>query len=458
MVKPRERGISQGDVTDLSAFVETLKSRRLYEPGTQVSVARAPGRLDVMGGIADYSGSLVLQRPIAEATFAAIQVIDEAASHVVSLGRPPYSIGLDSLMPGGEPVTYDAARARFQRDVDHHWAAYVIGIFLTLMRERSVEFSEGARIVISSAVPEGKGVSSSAALESAVMQALCAAFGIRLEPREMALLCQKAENLVAGAPCGVMDQMTSICGEAGTLLALLCQPAELQNPLPVPDDLSLWGIDSGERHAIGGSDYSSVRTGAFMGYRLMMDKEPACAGYLANVTPAQFEREFLQHLPDEMSGADFLGRHSRITDTVTRVDPDRVYKIRRPAAHPVYEHHRVKLFRQLLLSSPSEEQRMLLGELMYQSHESYSACGLGSRGTDLIASLVRNEGPSKGMYGARITGGGSGGTVAVLGRSDAYPSVIRIIEAYEKIIGYRPYVFSGSSDGVARFGCRNLVL
>ena len=95
---------------------------------------------------------------------------------------------------------------------------------------------------------------------------------------------------------------------------------------------------------------------------------------------------------------------------------------------------------------------------MYQSHESYSACGLGSRGTDLIVSLVRSEGSSRGMYGARITGGGSGGTVAVLGRSDAYPAVVRIIEAYEKIIGYRPYVFSGSSDGVVKFGCRKVLL
>jgi L-arabinokinase len=99
---------------------------------------------------------------------------------------------------------------------------------------------------------------------------------------------------------------------------------------------------------------------------------------------------------------------------------------------------------------------MLLGELLYQSHESYTACGLGSRGTDLIVNLVRAEGPSKGIYGARITGGGSGGTVAVLGRSDAHPAVVRIIEAYEKIIGYRPYVFSGSSDGAAKFGCETL--
>src|SRR5216117_4066435 len=111
---------------DLAAFVETVRGRSFFDRGAPLIISRAPGRLDVMGGIADYSGSLVLQRPIAEATFAAIQVIDEPVIHVVSLGRPPFVIGLDSLLAGGEPMTYDAARTKFQRDVEHHWAAYVI--------------------------------------------------------------------------------------------------------------------------------------------------------------------------------------------------------------------------------------------------------------------------------------------------------------------------------------------
>jgi L-arabinokinase len=76
----------------------------------------------------------------------------------------------------------------------------------------------------------------------------------------------------------------------------------------------------------------------------------------------------------------------------------------------------------------------------------------------LIVDLVRAQGPSNGLYGARITGGGSGGTVAVLGRNDADPAILQIVEAYAKIIGYRPYVFSGSSDGAARYGSRTLHL
>jgi L-arabinokinase len=249
-----------------------------------------------------------------------------------------------------------------------------------------------------------------------------------------------------------MDQMTCVYGERDALLALLCQPAELQPPVRVPEDMSLWGIDSGERHAVSGSDYVSVRTGAFMGYRILSGTEMRWKGYLANISPEEFEREHVRRLPEEMSGEEFLNRYSRTMDTVTAVDPGRMYRIRRPTAHPVYEHHRVKLFRHLLTVTSSEERRKELGQLMYDSHASYSACGLGSPGTDLIVSLVRAEGLDNGLYGARITGGGSGGTVVVLGRLGAQQAIGRVAERYAEATGYRPYIFQGSSSGVARFG------
>ena len=95
---------------------------------------------------------------------------------------------------------------------------------------------------------------------------------------------------------------------------------------------------------------------------------------------------------------------------------------------------------------------------MYDSHDGYGACGLGSSGTDRLVALVRGAGPAAGLYGARITGGGCGGTVAVLGRRDASGAIAHIVDAYEKETGYRPRVFAGSSPGAAAFGCRSLTL
>jgi len=421
-----------------------------------VVIASAPGRLDVMGGIADYSGSLVLQRPTAERTIVSLERVDQPTLAIESSAGRSMTIPFDTLAPGGEPVSYEAARLVFPADTSRHWSAYVAGLFVVLMRERGVTITGGVRIAIDSQVPEGKGVSSSASLETAAMAAITQGFDVAVRPDELALLCQKAENLVAGAPCGVMDQMACVFGKPGELMALLCQPAQRQEPVPIPEDMDFWGLDSGERHFVGGADYGGVRTGAFMGLRIInalrrpgLARQARRTEYLANLAPEEFERDFARHLPEEMSGADFLARFGPTSDTVTRVDPARTYRVRQPAAHPVFEHDRVKRFRDLLLAPASESRRHEAGALMYQSHSSYSACGLGSPGTDRLVELVRTEGAAAGLYGARITGGGSGGTVAVLGRYDAAPAIARVADAYARQTGHRPYVFAGSSPGVA---------
>jgi L-arabinokinase len=89
---------------------------------------------------------------------------------------------------------------------------------------------------------------------------------------------------------------------------------------------------------------------------------------------------------------------------------------------------------------------------MYDSHASYSACGLGAQTTDLLVELVRATGVDQGLYGAKITGGGSGGTVAVLGDRDAGPAVKKVADRFAAVMGYEPYIFSGSSPGSAAFG------
>lgn len=416
-------------------------------------VARAPGRLDVMGGIADYSGSLVLELPLQEATRVSIEREGSGTLSLASerLGGESsrFTLPLQEL-----PQSYEEARPYFRRDPSRAWAAYVAGAFVVLTREKGVVFRDGARIGIQSTVPEGKGVASSAALEVATMRAIDAAYELGLAPIEVALLCQKVENAVVGAPCGVMDQMTAVFGEKDRLLALLCQPAEIQANVEIPSELAFWGIDSGIAHQVSGADYGSVRVGAFMGYRMLKESAGTdWGGYLANLTPSELEQKYLERLPDKIAGREFLERFGRTSDAATTVDPDRVYPVRRPTAHPVYEHARVQAFVQLL-ENDAVASGPALGELMYQSHASYSACGLGSEGTDRLVELARGLGPARGIYGAKITGGGSGGTVAILGRRDADASIRQIADQYARETGLSPCIFSGSSPGSLRESTR----
>jgi L-arabinokinase len=456
---------------DTQNFIETVRANAdFFDAHEEVIITRAPGRLDVMGGVADYSGSLVLQLPIANAAHVAIQKSSMNYIRALSLGKNSehrdIEFDLDFLAPGGQPLSYSQARIKFN-DPDIHWAAYATGIFLVLMREKNVRFDRGARILIKSDVPEGKGVSSSAAIEVAVMKAVASAFNIDLHPQELATLCQKLENLVAGAPCGIMDQMTSACGEENKLLQLICQPDLLQGNFALPENLNVWGIDSGVRHAVTGSDYGTVRTAAFMGYRIIADlaklnvsdtnvqgkvsvEDSRWGGYLANLEPAEFEEKFQNSIPETMSGSEFLKRYHGTTDSVTTVRPDTLYPIRKATQHPIYENARVYLFASILTYWKEHNDAIRLGTLMFESHQSYSDCGLGSEATDLIAGLVR-ESLHDGLFGARITGGGSGGTVAVLGRHDAADAIEKVRQKFHERTGYLPVIISGSSPGAVAF-------
>jgi galactokinase len=482
---------------DLDAFerhLDRLQSSRdprmspLFERQAPLFVARAPGRLDVMGGFADYSGSLTLEMPIAEGTFVAAQRTAAPVVRILSAPLGPEAVGdyryaefsVEELRPALQ--SHAAAREYFRRHSEGDWAAYVAGSLVPLLAEPGRVFGgpalpPGLSLLVASSVPEGKGVSSSAAVEVASYYALAALSGLAVDPVRAAFACQSIENLVVGAPCGVMDQMTSSCGAEGELLALLCQPARLEPTFRVPEGLALWGIDSGLRHQVSGADYTEVRVAAFMGYAMIARalglpieappgggvleiRDPKYGGYLANVPPATFEAEYEQHLPELCTGELFLQQFAGISDPITHVRRGSSYRVRAATAHPIYEHQRAREFRQMMLdlSGPSRgdvsEVGPRLGALMYAAHESYSACGLGSTGTDRIVNLVRELGPAEGLYGAKITGGGSGGTVAVLGRDTARPAIDRVLQLYARESGGEPYLFSGSSPGAAQFGVR----
>jgi L-arabinokinase len=163
-------------------------------------------------------------------------------------------------------------------------------------------------------------------------------------------------------------------------------------------------------------------------------------------------------VPERIDGAQFLAEFQGTTDPATRVDPGRSYRVRAATEHPIEEHQRVRDFRAILAAgAASEESRTLLGELMYEAHASYAACGLGATATDRLVELVRAAGPAAGLYGAKITGGGSGGTVAVLARKGSRAAVEAIAARHSDETGRPPVIFAGSSPGARAFGVRRFV-
>ncbi len=447
---------------DLRAYRTALArdERRLFAPGRPIAIARAPGRLDVMGGIADYSGSLVLEATIQDSTIAGVQLRDDGRVRVVSeIVRESRALECEvetsALLPeraGGYEVV---RRALADRGLAG-WQAYVLGAWSALWLEGVTRRKPaGATVFLRSRVPIAVGVASSAALEVSVMYALIEALGLTVEPLAVARLCQRVENLIAGAPCGIMDQVACLMGRACAPVIILCQPYSIQGHLELPSALATFGIDSAVEKHTGGSPYRRARVAAFMGHRILSDALGAHAGngYLANVTPERF-RSFSAGLPAHMRGEEFLRRYGGTDDTVTTVDPEVTYSVRGCTEHPVYENRRVARFIELL-SDPTGGERAWIraGELMYGSHWSYThRCGLGHRDVTRIVRIARSLGPAAGIYGAKITGGGAGGTVAILARADAREAVERIAATYRTETGREALVLAGSSPGAVEAG------
>jgi galactokinase len=450
-----------------SQTVESLKGTT-FRRDLPILVSRAPGRLDVMGGVADYSGALVLESTLAVSTFAAAQLRSDGLISIRSLAadregwKPVVELPFQELVSHGAPISYEEARAALTADPASRWAAYVAGCLHVLLADGKLdpERATGCSILIDSDVPLGAGLSSSASLEVASMSALSGVLDAPLDGMEAARLSQIVENRVVGAPCGIMDQVTCSLGRPRSLMRLLCRPHDLQGYTPIPEGWAFVGIDSGVKHSVGGSNYRRARTAAFMGQAILqkvVDRD--LGGYLCSLSPAEWSG-FQDRVPGSMSGAEFERLYGTVPDPLSHVEPEVVYRIRSATEHPILEHARVQEFDEILnIAGHADPDGMAAaGRLMLESHRSYSErINLGSAETDLLVKLAMDVGPSGGVYGAKITGGGSGGTVAVLGEDSRIEDAAnRIAAQYHAETGIEPTVVSGSLPGAAEAGLRRL--
>jgi len=457
--------------TELSAEIDASKPMRL---------SRAPGRLDVMGGIADYTGSLVAEATLDCAAALMLQERDDRALRIFSFNlldeHQPFTFQMPLDALAKQPL--DVLRREFA-EPGRRWSAYLAGCLFVLHESKLIDLTDprhlGLNLALYSTVPLGAGISPSAAIEVATMINLVDHFNLReqMNPMQLAFLCQQVENRVVGAPCGIMDQASCCFGQAGSLMQMLCQPYEIKPIVHLPHGTRVIGINSAVRHSVGGGMYGATRCAAFMGHKMVLHQmreignaggyelvADPMKGYLANLDPDEYKTYFREHLPKSITGQDFLNRFGPTIDAATSVDPSTSYHVQQATDHHVLEARRVRRFLEFLQEaaiSTGVHRRLHLdkaGHLMYASHLSYTNDALlGADECDLLVQLVR-ERESAGLYGAKITGGGSGGTVAVLAEQidSADAAIAEIMQAYENQTGNKPAAFTGTSPGAWHVG------
>ena len=489
-----------------------------FQKGGKVIVTRAPARLDIMGGVADYCGANVFEMTLERTALAACQAREDKllravtlgvgnqylyqpikpdlyqqsdTSNTVSLGdkqvKQGVQLSLDDFYADGKLKTYAQVRGLFNKDVQTAWSSYILGGFYALLKEQKIgRFPHGAAIVIKSDIPMGAGIASSAAIEVAALMAINQLYELNLSGRDIAHIAQIVENRIVGAPCGIMDQVTTVSGKRGKVLSIRCQPppqssaAEASTPqvgfalaaeapyeileqVSKPFYVSFVGVDTKARRSTTSTAYIDARTAAFMGLTILQKALKLETNYLCNLAVQEFHEQCEPLLPEQMRGDEFLEQYGATVDTVTQVEPEKVYPVRSRVQHPVYENARVKRFiaalknaRKLGTSGEPEHIRAYLrkaGALMYESNASYrDLAGLGSPEVDGLVDIAQKIGEPGGIYGAKITGGGGGGTVALLCYGLMTKTLTQLLAAYKLAWGLEADIFRGSTDGAAEFG------
>src|SRR6266576_1003268 len=332
----------------------TTAFQKLY--GGQPRIYRAPGRVNLIGEDTDYNEGFVMPAAINFSTWVAVTKRDDSVVKIHS-----HIFKEDAEIDLANPAAHGRG----------HWSDYPLGVGIKL-KEAGHDIC-GANLFVHGEVPLGSGLSSSAAIEVATGLALLDISGVKIDRLELAKICQRAENEFVGARTGLMDQFIACFGKPDHAVMLDCRSLE-SRALPIPDDVKLVVCNTMVRHELASSEYNARREQCEQGVRILSP-----------------------HLPNVKSLRDVSA------DEVERFRSDLGEVSFRRWLHVTPENDRV------LKAADALRDRDLktFGKLMYESHQSLrDDYEVSCKELDVMVDLAK---PIKGVFGARMTGGGFGG-------------------------------------------------
>ncbi len=244
----QEPAEGQGVLLLFRLIEESIPS--FFEPGRPIQIVRAPGRLDIMGGLSGEMAPLTLSMPTSEAACAAIQARKDDLIRLWSPCRDGsrtqmLTVRIEDLGLPSTPIDYAEARVFLAADPRDRWAGYLLGSLLVLAREHALTPDHGVELLLYSDVPNLCGVASSSAITVAALRAFALQFGLDLSPAEFGRLAQIVEREVMQVHGRVADAMTSVLAESGELLALNGGQGDLVARVTMPTGLEFVALETG---------------------------------------------------------------------------------------------------------------------------------------------------------------------------------------------------------------------
>lgn len=396
----------------------------------RAGIARAAGIVDVMGGIGEDAGSLVLTAATGLGIHAAVWPVETNTIRVVIVTErtdiKPAEIAIPSAsLVGGE--TADLLRSCDKAK----WAAPVL-----LSLRRAVQGgvlpapASGLEVIIEHDFPDGADLGHIPATASAVASAYARSLGIDADHRALAASSAAAVCDLTGLH-QLRKTTAALCEPSRrAILQMRFHPQLLCDPLELPGNVIIKALSTRLTRPTTVQRLIETRVCSDMGHRIIQELQrqdgqrldPAQTR-LSSITPTEYVERYRDRMPSKITQQQFNARFGAVRglDEVT-TNPKEVFKIRSRAEHHIYENRRVHDFATHIVRAKrngSLDALVAAGELMYASHWSHSQrCGIGGVETDRLVSFIREAGPTAGLYGAKVTAGGEGGELVVLMRDD----------------------------------------
>ncbi len=360
-------------------------------------VSQAPGRIEFIGNHTDYNGGVVMG-----------VALDKTV--MVALAKRTDRKLIFASAKSGEKIAVDLDDLKKQ-EREYNWVNYPLGVFKYLI-EAGLKADCGFDMLDCSNLPAGAGLSSSAAIELASAFAMAKLYDFQADLKTLVRIGRKCENHFVGMPCGILDQGVSGFGKKDGIVFIDCLTEDFST-YPLPSNCKFWLFNSTKKHALVDGLYAERHSECMQASKILSEGGESRPLRSFNV-------DDLEAVKDKLS--------------------DVVY---RRAKHVIEENDRVMKAKELLLAGDISG----VGKLLNASHE--SSRKLFENSCEELDFLVDTVSTMKGVYGARLSGGGFGGAVmALTDESFSQEDADKVSEIYEQKFGKKPMVFTcASGDG-----------
>lgn len=443
--------------------------------GGSVAISRAPAVVDVMGGIGEDSGSLVLTATAALSFHAAAWRTADNRICVRFISQATGGAARDHAMPASilnpEENTAQQIIARCREE-----GAEEITPSLLVLREALADgfmprLEGGLCLVVENDFPQDADLGRDVAQAAAVIDAIAKLFAIEPDRFAQSRICAEAINLLTGL-FQQRKAMTSLCGPAeGVLLQLRFHPNLLCETLDLPDGVIVKPLATRLARPTTRQRLIETQTCSEMGHRLIMQLQQEdgqspdpSSTRLASITPSEYVAKYRDRMPSKITRKAFMANFGSLRGLEDGdVNPKGVYKIRSRAEHHIYENRRVHDFVTSINRARRADAAQSLqaaGELMYASHWSHSQrCGIGGVETDRLVNAIRRHGAEAGLFGAKVTAGGEGGELILLMLNDdrAHAALEQVVSEEMAETRQPVRVYDGALPGADSFQAPGLV-